>query len=55
MKKDLIGYVRDLVAACLGLYLLFGGELNQEQIAGILLVVTTASALGTHIYDRVRS
>jgi hypothetical protein len=41
-----LGLVRDFVAARLGLALLFGASFTDEQIAGILLVVSTGLALG---------
>jgi hypothetical protein len=50
--KDLAGYTRDFLAAAIALYLLFGGDLTEEQVAGILLVASTAIALGTHLYRR---
>lgn len=42
-----LGLFRDFVVAVIGLGILFGVNVSQEQIAGILLVVTTAAALGT--------
>lgn len=45
-----IGLLRDAIAATLGLLILFGVELSDAQIAGILLVVTTFAALGTWLY-----
>ena len=48
----LLGYLRDLVAAVLGLAILFGADFSDEQIAGILLVLTTAVAFGTYVYKR---
>ncbi len=49
-KSDFAGYLRDLVAAVLGCALLFGLKLDNQQIGGILLVVTTAVAFGTYLY-----
>lgn len=43
----LLGLVRDLCAAVVGLLILFGVNLSDDQVAGILLVVTTAGALGS--------
>lgn len=43
-----LGLVRDFVAAVLGLAILFGVGWSDEQVAGILLVVSTALALGTY-------
>lgn len=42
-----LGLIRDFVAAVLGLLILFGVNFSDEQIAGVLLVVTTAAALGS--------
>ncbi len=53
--KTAIGLLRDFIAAVLGLLILFGVDLTDEQVAGLLLVVTTGAALGTYIYDRVKS
>lgn len=50
--KTAIGLFRDFVAAVLGLLILFGVNLTDAQIAGLLLVVTTGAALGTFLYDR---
>jgi hypothetical protein len=49
-----IGLARDFVSAGLGLAILFGLNLTSDQIAGILLVVTTAGALGAHAYNTLR-
>jgi hypothetical protein len=45
-----LGLIRDLVSAIIGLLILFGVGLSDDQIAGILLVVTTAGALGSWAY-----
>lgn len=45
-----IGLLRDLVAATLGLLILFGVDLTDAQISGVLLVVTTFAALATWLY-----
>lgn len=50
--KTAIGLVRDFVAAVLGLLILFGVNLTDAQIAGLLLVVTTGAALGTFLYGQ---
>lgn len=50
--SDVIGLVRDVVAATLGVAILFGVNWSDEQVAGILLVVTTAGALASHLYSR---
>ena len=49
-----IGVLRDFIAAVLGLLILFGVDLTDAQIAGVLLVVTTGAAFGTYVYGRVR-
>lgn len=46
-----LGLLRDLVVAVIGLGILFGVSISNEQIAGILLVVSTAFALGTWFYQ----
>jgi hypothetical protein len=48
----LIGLVRDFIAAALGLAILFGAGFSDEQVAGILLLVSTALALGTWAYGQ---
>lgn len=55
MKTTLIGLLRDFVAACIGLLILFGVDITQDQVAGILLVLTTGSALGAWLYARRKS
>jgi hypothetical protein len=50
-----IGLARDFVSAGLGLAILFGLNLTSDQIAGILLVVTTAGALGAHTYNMLKA
>lgn len=50
--KTAIGLFRDFVAAVLGLLILFGVNLTDAQIAGLLLVVTTGAALGTFLYGQ---
>ena len=49
---DVIGYIRDLAAAVIGLAILFGANFSNDQVAGILLVVTTAGALVSYILAR---
>lgn len=51
--KDFLGYLRDFVAAVLGLMLIFGW-LNEEAVGGILLVVTTAAAFGMYLWVTLR-
>lgn len=46
----LIGLIRDVVAAVIGLAILFGVSWSDEQVAGILLVVTTVGALASWAY-----
>ena len=50
-----LGLIRDLVAAIVGLLILFGVDLTNDQVAGILLVVATAGALGSWIYQMRKS
>jgi hypothetical protein len=45
-----IGLLRDATAATLGLLILFGVDLTDAQISGVLLVVTTFAALGTWLF-----
>lgn len=45
ITNDKVGYITSFVSAVLGLAVLFGVDLSQDQIAGILLVITTGSAL----------
>lgn len=47
----LIGLVRDVVAAALGLAILFNLDISDEQIAGVLLLVTTVGALASWAYN----
>lgn len=46
-----IGLLRDVVAAVLGVAILFGANFSNDQIAGVLLVVTTLGALGTWAWN----
>lgn len=46
----LIGLIRDAVAAVIGLAILFGVNWSDDQVAGILLVVTTVGALVSWLY-----
>lgn len=48
----LIGLIRDCVAAVIGLAILFGVSWSDEQVAGILLVVTTVGALASWLYSQ---
>lgn len=45
-----IGLVRDVVVAAIGLAILFGANFTDEQVAGILLLITTVGALGSWLY-----
>ena len=47
----LIGLIRDLVAAALGLAILFNLDISDEQIAGVLVLVTTVGALASWGYN----
>lgn len=51
----LIGLIRDVIAAALALAILFNLDISDEQIAGILLLVTTVGALATWAYNVWRS
>ena len=48
--EQLLGYLRDFIAAELGVAILFGVNMSDDQVAGILLVVTTGAAFGTYAY-----
>lgn len=48
-----LGLIRDFLAAAIGLAILFGASFSDDQIAGILLVVTTGVALATYAYNRL--
>ena len=52
--KTTIGLLRDFIAAVLGVLILFGVDLTDAQIAGVLLVVTTGAAFGTYVYGQVK-
>jgi molybdopterin biosynthesis enzyme MoaB len=41
MTNELLGYIKDFATALIGLAVLFGLNLSPQQIAAILLVVTT--------------
>lgn len=45
-----IGLVRDVVAAALALAILFNLNISDEQVAGVLLLVTTVGALASWLY-----
>jgi threonine/homoserine/homoserine lactone efflux protein len=45
MTNELLGYIKDFATSVLALAVLFGLALSDEQIAAILLVLTTAGAL----------
>jgi uncharacterized membrane protein YoaK (UPF0700 family) len=53
--ETFVGLLRDFVAAALGLAILFGANFSDDQVAGILLFVTTVVALGTWLYKSRRS
>ena len=53
--EDFLGFVRDFIAAGLGLAILFGASFSDEQVAGILLFVSTAIALGAYLWGRYRT
>jgi UDP-N-acetylmuramyl pentapeptide phosphotransferase/UDP-N-acetylglucosamine-1-phosphate transferase len=50
-----IGLLRDLVAAVLGVLIVFHVGISNDQESGILLVVTTGAALGLWLYNRRKS
>lgn len=52
MGATLIGLIRDVIAAALGLAILFNLDISDEQIAGVLVLVTTVGALGTWAYTQ---
>lgn len=45
-----LGLLRDVIAAALALAILFGLSISDDQVAGILLLITTAGAFGTWAY-----
>jgi hypothetical protein len=51
---NILGYVRDFAAAAVGLAILFGANFSDEQIAGILLLVTTGTALGSYLWGQYK-
>jgi hypothetical protein len=53
--ETLLGLIRDFVAAGLGVAILFGVNFSDDQIAGILLLVTTALALISWLYNQHRA
>ena len=56
MATDIIGYIRDLAAAGIGLGILFGVfDFNDDQIAGLLLFITTAAAFGGYLWQRYKT
>jgi hypothetical protein len=53
MTNELLGYIKDAVAALLQCLVLFGiWALTGEQIAGLLLVVTTFGTIALAINSR---
>ena len=52
VRNASVGYVKDFVAALLALAVLFGLPLTEQQMAGILLVITTGGALWLGLNDR---
>lgn len=47
MTNEILGYITQAVAALLGLAVLFGVDLSEEQIAGIL---TAIGAIGAAVF-----
>lgn len=50
--ETFLGLLRDFVSAALGLAILFGAGFSDDQIGGILLVVTTVAALGAFLWHK---
>lgn len=48
------GLLRDLIVAVVGLLIVFDVAISEEMLAGILLVVSTALALGTFAFTAYR-
>lgn len=53
MVSSGLGYLRDFVAAIIGLLILFGVEISDQQMAGLLLVVATGGAFGTYLWNKL--
>jgi uncharacterized membrane protein YccC len=53
MTNDILGYVTTFVGAVLALLVLFGVDLSEDQIAAILLVISSGAALAFAINTRV--
>lgn len=52
MRNATVGYMKDFIAAALACAVLFGLPVSEDQIAGILLLVTSGGALWLAINDR---
>lgn len=52
MRNATLGYIKDFVAALLACAVLFGLPVSEDQMAAILLVVTTGGALLLALNDR---
>lgn len=45
-----LGLLRDVVAAALGLAILFNLNISDEQIAGVLMLITTVGAFASWFF-----
>jgi uncharacterized protein (DUF697 family) len=52
MTNDILGYVQSAVGAVLALAVLFGVDLSEDQIAGILAAIAAVGALAFAINTR---
>jgi len=43
-----LGLLRDFVAAALAVAILFGANISDDQVAGVLLLTVTGAALGSY-------
>lgn len=50
-----LGLLRDMVAAALALAILFGVDLTDDQVAGILALIVTAGAFGSWAYSTLKN
>lgn len=55
MLEKGLGLLRDVVAAIIALAILFGAHMSDEQVAGILLLLTTVGAFGTWAFNAYRA
>lgn len=52
--STLLGLIRDVVVAIIGILILAGADISNDMIAGILLLVSTVFALGSWIYAQYK-